>query len=113
MDAARVYDVGVRVLDEERDRIGRAWFERAACRGMDPDLWFPPRGRIYEEALVVCDGCEVRYECLVWGLRERLGVWGGRHDRQRRALRRQVRLEGLEALRRDARTRLVRRARTA
>lgn len=85
-----------------RARIGVAWFEDAACRGMDPEMWFPPRGTTSVEALRVCEGCPVRYECLVWGLDERLGIWGGRHDRWRRRLRRRMRTEGLGVLAEDA-----------
>lgn len=71
-----------------------SWFADAACRGYDVDLFFADRGvganrDPYREARQVCAGCPVRDECLDYaielGLRH--GFWGGRTERQRRALR--------------------------
>jgi WhiB family redox-sensing transcriptional regulator len=66
------------------------WLARAACRGMDPELFFPDRGESTEPAKAVCAACPVRAECLDYALTngERFGVWGGASERERRALRR-------------------------
>jgi hypothetical protein len=62
------------------------WAERAACRGEDPELFFPPeeeRGRYaaFRETLAkwICLGCPVLGECTTYALAndERYGVWGG------------------------------------
>ena len=67
-----------------------AWLTRAACRGMDPELFFPERGEPTEPAKAVCAGCPVRGECLDYALTnvERFGIWGGLSERERRAIRR-------------------------
>ncbi len=69
------------------------WHQRAACRGADPDLFFPdPSSGRPVRALAYCDGCQVRPECLAIALdagsHSDVGVWGGTSVRQRRVLRR-------------------------
>lgn len=70
---------------------GVSWRERAACKGMDPDLFHPERGATVavQKAKRVCAGCPVRSECLDEALEngEVLGVLGGLSERQRRWLR--------------------------
>ncbi len=69
-----------------------SWYARAACRGMDPNLFFPGRGESNSEALTVCRSCPVRFDCLeqALGSDERLGIWGGLSERERRRLRREI-----------------------
>lgn len=58
------------------------WHRRAACRGADPDLFFPERGdRGFATALAYCAGCAVRTECLdsAWRSEQRRPC-GGRND---------------------------------
>jgi hypothetical protein len=52
-----------------------------ACRGADPDLFFPLPGESAGQAIAICSGCLVRAECLALALAngERFGVWGGVH----------------------------------
>jgi WhiB family redox-sensing transcriptional regulator len=85
------------------------WYELAACRGLDPDLFFPERGERTDDALAVCAPCPVRDDCLAAGLTERFGIWGGRSERQRRILRRER--AGSSHSLNTARSRRVRRAR--
>ena len=63
----------------------------AACRGCDPNLFFPERGVSTDEAKKVCKGCPVRAECLEFALVnvEKFGVFGGTSERERRRLRRE------------------------
>jgi WhiB family redox-sensing transcriptional regulator len=68
-----------------------AWHRRAACRGSDPNLFFPARGEAWKEAVKVCAGCPVTAECLEAGMTQHSGVWGGIPERQRRKLRRFMR----------------------
>jgi WhiB family redox-sensing transcriptional regulator len=78
---------------EERRRqqdATRVWIELAACRGLDAALFFPTRGEWTREAREVCGGCPVRAQCLEHALDagEKFGIWGGKTERQRRAMRR-------------------------
>src|SRR5690606_16852005 len=44
---------------------GMTWRNRAACLGVDSDLFFPPPGPYgAEEAKAICRDCPVRAECL-------------------------------------------------
>lgn len=66
------------------------WMRQAACRGMDPDLFFPSRGsKNASAAIAVCEGCPVKNECLEFAIngKERWGIWGGLQERPRRRLR--------------------------
>lgn len=67
-----------------------AWQKKGACRGTDPDLFFPERGASTRDAKEVCRGCKVRLECLEWALErgEKQGIWGGLSERERRKIRR-------------------------
>lgn len=71
------------------------WMSQGACRGEDPELFFPMSGRAgnAEEAISICDGCGVRDECLRYALRDGVphGIWGGRTEQQRRRILRSAR----------------------
>ena len=59
---------------------GLAWQSQAACRGADPDLFFPVQnGRTVPTAVrALCDVCPVCDDCAQWGLwHEPHGIWGG------------------------------------
>lgn len=62
-----------------------SWMERAACRGLDPDMFFPSNGGPNPDALKVCAACEVRHRCLVYAVEaaETLGTWGGTCQEER------------------------------
>ncbi|MFP5377693.1 MAG: WhiB family transcriptional regulator [Acidimicrobiia bacterium] len=70
-----------------------SWRQRAACRGVDPDIFYPASDEDAEEAKGICAVCPVREACLEYALanRERDGVWGGATERERRRLIRQRR----------------------
>ena len=70
-----------------------SWRQRAACRGVDPDIFYPVSDDDLEEAKAVCASCSVRQACLEYSLaaREREGVWGGLTERERRRIVRQHR----------------------
>lgn len=65
-----------------------SWWVLAACKGGITDPWFPPVGGSGAAAKSVCATCEVQTECLLYGLFEEYGIWGGLSGRQRKALRR-------------------------
>ena len=66
----------------------------ARCRNVDTALFFPARGDnlSVRVAKQLCSTCPVRGECLDYArdAGEKLGVWGGLTERQRRKLRARV-----------------------
>ena len=78
---------------EVTTRMNLSWRQRAACRGIDPNVFYPPSEEEAEEAKSICAACPVREACLEYALanRERDGVWGGATERERRRLVRQRR----------------------
>lgn len=69
------------------------WRDQAACLGLDPQIFYPATDEEADVARAVCDGCEVRTDCLEYALsrREKDGVWGGATERDRRRIIRQRR----------------------
>jgi WhiB family transcriptional regulator, redox-sensing transcriptional regulator len=69
------------------------WRQRAACRGVEPDIFYPMSEEDAYEAKAICFACAVRETCLEYALvnRERDGVWGGATERERRRMVRQRR----------------------
>ncbi|HLI15783.1 MAG TPA: WhiB family transcriptional regulator [Acidimicrobiales bacterium] len=69
------------------------WRQRAACRGISPDVFYPSCDEEAAEAKAICALCPVRQPCLEYAIseRERDGVWGGLTERERRRLIRQRR----------------------
>lgn len=67
------------------------WRDYAACKGVDPDLFHPPRGGDHQRALRVCRACPVADHCLEYALsvnpRDDQGIWGGTSQEQRKRLR--------------------------
>jgi Transcription factor WhiB/Homeodomain-like domain len=76
--------------------MARDWRHRAACRNLDPEIFFPvaeigpARARQERRAKAVCARCPVVAECLTWALEtgQAYGVWGGTTEHERRAQRR-------------------------
>ena len=70
-------------------RFAARWRERAACRGIDLEVFFPGRGETAGPARQVCAACPVRQPCLDYAITNRIayGIWGGLTERERRALR--------------------------
>jgi WhiB family redox-sensing transcriptional regulator len=64
------------------------WRQRAACRGVDPDIFYPVSDEEAEDAKAICTQCAVQQACLEWALahRESDGVWGGATERERRRI---------------------------
>jgi WhiB family redox-sensing transcriptional regulator len=81
--------VGVQTINE-------TWQLRAACRGPESALFFPPtyserkdeRDARETKAKSICVTCPVRGECLEYALtiREPHGIWGGLNEHERREL---------------------------
>lgn len=77
-------------------RIENEWQLRAACRGPQAEVFFPPgtferkEDKIGRElrAKDICRTCPVRRPCLDYALqiREPHGIWGGLNENERKAL---------------------------
>jgi WhiB family transcriptional regulator, redox-sensing transcriptional regulator len=72
------------------------WREKASCRAVDPDLFFPVGTTgialvQIEHAKSVCRECDVQGQCLQFALatNQESGVWGGTSEEERRKLRKQ------------------------
>jgi Transcription factor WhiB len=64
------------------------WMESAACRSIDPELFFPKKGGEIHSAVKICKACPVLAECLAHACDLQLrsvyvlhGVWAGRPQR--------------------------------
>lgn len=77
------------------------WVELAACRDMDPTVFFPydlNRGAInWERPKAICERCDVKGECLEFALKNiphgDTGVWGGTTPDERQQIKRRRRDE--------------------
>lgn len=81
-------------LTESHERTGprrdRLWTFEAACREVDPEIFFPQKA--YEEAPArrICRHCPVALACLKDALAQPSdveGIWGNTNKRQRKRLR--------------------------
>jgi WhiB family redox-sensing transcriptional regulator len=81
------------LLQRRRDREGIDWRDDAACRDVDPELFFPlgtsdASSLQIEEAKRICRTCPVSAPCLRWALDSGdAGVWGGTTEDERRSQR--------------------------
>jgi len=84
--------LGVPGVRRAEDDDALAWQADALCAQTDPEAFFPEKGGSTRDAKRICDGCEVRSECLEYALAndERFGIWGGLSERERRKLRREA-----------------------
>lgn len=64
------------------------WTGSALCAQSDPEAFFPEKGGSTKEAKRICQGCEVRADCLAYALQhgERHGIWGGKSEQERRKI---------------------------
>jgi WhiB family transcriptional regulator, redox-sensing transcriptional regulator len=72
------------------------WQAKAACRGPQTSLFFPPshferkddKELRESRAKAICSTCPVRRSCLEYALRikEPHGIWGGLNEVERRSL---------------------------
>lgn len=74
------------------------WQEFGACAKVNPEIFFPERGGATKAARAICRTCDsgIRAECLAYALanNEKIGIWGGTSERERRAIRKRLGLTG-------------------
>jgi WhiB family transcriptional regulator, redox-sensing transcriptional regulator len=77
------------LLRRRRDAGGTDWRVHAACRDVDPELFFPLGTSDIsllqiDAAKQICRTCPVREPCLRWALDSGdAGVWGGTTEQER------------------------------
>ena len=66
------------------------WLKMAACKG-ETEAFFSYDEEIVEQARAICEGCQVREQCLQMALTDSnlYGVWGGTTKAERRRMQRQ------------------------
>jgi WhiB family redox-sensing transcriptional regulator len=66
----------------------RNWQDFGLCGQVDPELFFPDKGTSNKTAKGICEGCEVKLQCLEDALKkkEQFGVRGGLSVQERRIL---------------------------
>ncbi|MGH9066263.1 MAG: WhiB family transcriptional regulator [Acidimicrobiales bacterium] len=74
----------------DEDFVIPGWVSKAACAGMDPEVFFPTRGQSAEGAKAVCGRCPVCGPCRQAGSSANVGIWGGLSQRDRLTGRRQA-----------------------
>lgn len=71
------------------------WRDLAACKGVNPDLFYPPKGGTehMNAAKSICMTCPVIIPCREYGIEhEDIGIWGGwaskelKRERKRRKI---------------------------
>lgn len=77
-------------------RIDDSWQPKAACRGPQATIFYPPSAVERKEdkdlrearAKSICATCSVKQPCLEYALdiKEQHGVWGGLNELERKAL---------------------------
>ena len=68
--------------------LDQEWQERASCRSIPVEFFFPLVEHEADEAKAVCATCDVREPCLEFAIQagEHFGVWGGLTPQERRSV---------------------------
>lgn len=66
------------------------WMDKAACRGMSREIFFPKVYQSQQPAKLVCIRCPVKTMCLEFALAHPSlkGIWGNTNERERVKIRR-------------------------
>jgi WhiB family redox-sensing transcriptional regulator len=80
---------------QQQMRIQMQWRKDALCSQTDPSAFFPKKGASTKDAKLVCANCKVVKQCLEFALETNKynGIWGGTTESERRAIKRNRRLE--------------------
>ena len=74
------------------------WMNDANCRGLNSEVFFPARGADTTAMKAICRECDVQAECLTFAINngEKFGIWGGKSERERRAIRRRYGIKAVD-----------------
>ena len=90
-EARALRDQGPKLGEPPEPVLNRPWQEQAACRGMDPELFYPGPGEAQKVrvARAVCRSCPVQERCreFALSLRDPFGIFGGTTPKERLRLR--------------------------
>ena len=77
-----------RIVQTDRVTTDYSWQERASCRGVDAELFFPATEEEAVPGKAICATCPVRVACLAFALErnEKFGIWGGLTEKERNRL---------------------------
>jgi WhiB family redox-sensing transcriptional regulator len=71
--------------------LPKDYWREALCAEIDPELFFPKKGSIYESRVAkrTCRKCPIIEKCLQYALKdpEIKGIWGGTSEQDRYKLR--------------------------
>lgn len=69
-----------------------SWKEKARCQGIPTEVFFPEARETADAEVIrqVCSACPVQIHCLIAGLAEDDGYWGGHNITNRRMWRREL-----------------------
>ena len=67
----------------------KEWSDKAMCKKLDTQLFFPKRGEATRPIKIICSVCPAAKPCLEYAMKsgEKFGVWGGTSERERRRMR--------------------------
>jgi WhiB family redox-sensing transcriptional regulator len=61
-------------------------WSKGSCRGLGDTIFFDQSERDENEAREICDSCPIRLACLVYGMTQGFGMWGGLTEKERRQM---------------------------
>ena len=93
-----------RHIDDRCNMLMLEWVQQAACRDVDPEMFFPAGDSHFAHmqiaaAKAVCRRCDVRKACLAWAVATESveDIWGGLTEWERRSMSRRRSAEILHA----------------
>jgi len=62
----------------------RIVWKNGLCSGTDSDIFFDPADAVKQLAHSICGVCPIGFQCLLYGMTEEFGIWGGMTEIQRK-----------------------------
>jgi WhiB family redox-sensing transcriptional regulator len=98
-------NISLRYIGPGRVALGavESWSDLSACRGMDPEIFFPAKGKDIvirkKLPLAICRICPVNAECRDYAVSryEKVGIWAGTTEHERRKLKRTAQVARVSA----------------
>lgn len=71
----------------------KEWVTQALCAEIDPELFFPSHQEKWQNVQIardICNRCPVRKPCLLEGMQNEFGIWGGWSADHRQQLKKKI-----------------------